>query len=197
MSKSSNSISGFSSSGMFFSFPACCKASSSSSSFSISRRGKIGSPFFTCSPFIISKVKASAHIGSANQSPSCFLILPEVVCMNGSMSTETIRMASARLWRTLSSLGLSFSSLASTHGMVSSMYLLALLTTVQMSSSAMLKANLSMLASTFEAAPIAMAFRSSSSGSVASVSAGTVPPLYFSIMETVRETRLPRSFARS
>ena len=55
--------------------------------------GEWGHPSFTCSPFITSKVKASAHTGSANQSPSCLLILPEVVCMNGSMSTETIRMA--------------------------------------------------------------------------------------------------------
>lgn len=51
--------------------------------------------------------------------------------------------------------------------------------------------------STLSAAPVATAFRSSSTGSVASVRSGTMLPLYFSIMETVLDTRLPKSLARS
>ena len=55
----------------------------SSSSFSMSSLGKIASPFFTCSPLIISNVRASSQATAAYHRPSCFLILSEVVCMNG------------------------------------------------------------------------------------------------------------------
>ena len=45
-------------------------------------------------------VKASSHATSAYHRPICFLMASEVVCMKGWISTEMIRMASARLWST-------------------------------------------------------------------------------------------------
>ena len=57
--------------------------SSSSNSFSISMRGKMALPFFTCSPCIMSNTKASSQTTSAYHSPSCLRISVVVVCMKG------------------------------------------------------------------------------------------------------------------
>ena len=181
---------------MFSASPAVLSFASSESSFSISSLGKMALPFFTCSPFIMSNANASSQTASEYHNPICFLISLEVVCINGSMRIDIILMASARLCITVSSSALRSGSFAKAHGIFSSIYLLARLTNIHISSKAMLNENLSICSSTLDAAPIATALRSSSVESDV-LAAGTYPPQYFSIMDTVLDTRLPRSLAKS
>ena len=103
---------------------------------------------------------------------------------------------SARLCITTSSLSLFASSFASTQGVVSSMYLFVLWTTFQISSRAMLNFHSFIASSTLSAHVVASSF-SSASGPSSFPAAGMMPPQYLSIIETVLETRFPRSFARS
>ena len=55
---------------------------------------------------------------------------------------------------------------------------------------------LSIFSSTLGTVAAAIALRSASKA-VSVLSAGSLPPKYFSIMPTVLETRLPKSFAKS
>ncbi len=68
--------------------------------------------------------------------------------------------------------------------------------TVHISSRAVLKLNLSISLSTLDAAAKTISL-SSLSGPSSFPAGGTIPSLYFSIIDTVLLTRFPRSFARS
>ena len=87
--------------------------------------------------------------------------------------------------------------MARTQGAFSSIYLLAREITLNTSERAFWKAYFSMASSYLSRREAAIA-RSSASFSLSSAwSAGSLSPQYFWAMATVRETRLPRSFARS
>ena len=105
-------------------------------------------------------------------------------------------MLSATLYRAFASSAFLSSSLHRIQGCVSSIYLFVRRTRFQISTRASLKNIFSIAFSTFSVVDRATAFRSSSKA-VAVRSAGSVPPKYLSIIPTVLETRLPRSFARS
>ena len=128
--------------------------------------------------------------------PSCCAILGVVLGKNGVSSTAATRSTSHRLYSTAARRGRLASSFASTQGAVSSMYLLARWMTLKISASAFGTCRTSMHAVTFAGRASTMAASSSSSGSALRW-AGRVPPKYFSIIATLRESRLPRSLARS
>ena len=109
-----------------------------------------------------------------------------------------MRMDSSRLYITRARRGpLASRSLASTQGLFSSIYLLARPMTAKTSIRAFWKAYFSIWASYFSRRPAPRAASSSSRGS-AVWAAGSLPPgKYLPTMDTVRETRLPRSLARS
>ncbi|MNP33245.1 hypothetical protein D3C76_1264700 [compost metagenome] len=88
------------------------------------------------------------------------------------------------------------SSLANIHGVVSSIYLLALPTSSQTSSKASGILRLSIALSTFIGVSNANLISSSSTSSL-SRGAGIIPPKYFSIIATVLDKRLPKSLQRS
>ena len=116
--------------------------------------------------------------------------------MKGVSSTDTMRSDSHRLYSTAARRGRFASSFASTHGAVSSIYLLARWMPLKISASACGSCRLSMHFVT----AAGMAFTScasSPSNSPAWRASGSVPPKYFSTMATVRDKRLPRSFAKS
>ena len=108
-----------------------------------------------------------------------------------------MRRLSARLYMTVASLSFFASSFASIHGAVTSMYLLQAPMRAHMDSSASGALNSVMYRSTFSGRPSARAIMGSSSSGTGRAGAGTTPPKYLSIMLIVRESRLPRSFARS
>ncbi len=116
--------------------------------------------------------------------------------MNGSSSPAPIEMPSTRLYRTVASLSFFASSFASTHGSVSSMYLLQRLNRLKISVSASATRSSAIFASTLSYVPVATAFRSSSTASAAPLSS-TTPPKYLLLMEIVLLTRFPSVFARS
>ena len=116
--------------------------------------------------------------------------------MNGSSSVAQMRIVSRRLYMTVARRALLASSFASAHGIVSSIYLLARWMHLKISSSAFWNWNFSICASTRSRRPETREIRLSSN-SPAARSAGRVPPKYFSTIAVVRETRFPRSFARS
>ena len=107
-----------------------------------------------------------------------------------------MRRHSSRLYRTLARRAFLLSSLASCQGAVSSMYLFARWMSLKTSSSARWSWNLSICCSYLSRLVRASSLSSSSRAS-ASRSVGRVPPKYFSTIAVVRETRLPKSFARS
>ena len=109
---------------------------------------------------------------------------------------DTTLRASARWCMQVFSESTWLSSFARTQGIFSSTYLLARLTRTHTSSSALLKENLSICALTLSAASRAI-FSKSASNSSLLAAAGITPPQYFSIIETVLETRFPKSFAKS
>src|SRR5690554_633234 len=109
---------------------------------------------------------------------------------------DTILRVSDRLYNTVSSLCVS-PSLANIQGIVSSTYLFVLLINFQTSSKALEKFSLSMYSSTFTATSTAWFFSELSKSSSSLVGGAIIPSLYFSTIETVLETRLPKSFARS
>ena len=86
--------------------------------------------------------------------------------------------------------------MASTQGAVSSIYLLARCTTSKMAMRAVGTSSASMAASTLAGSSLIRPSSSPSTGSATGVLV-TVPPKYFSHMATVRDSRLPRSLARS
>src|SRR5699024_2476956 len=89
-----------------------------------------------------------------------------------------------------------FSSLANIHGVVSSTYLLALLTNFQISSNALEKFSSSTYSSTSLAIFTPTSFKDSSISSSKLIS-GIIPLLYFSIIVTVLLNKFPKSFAKS
>ena len=131
-----------------------------------------------------------------SSAPICSHTFGMVLGMNGNRRPEHIRMLSSRLYSTAASLGIFSSLFARTHGAVSSIYLFARETTLNISSSALESCASSMSFETGSTSAAAIVRSSSSMGS-AFFSSGRVPPKYLSAIATVLETRLPRSFARS
>ncbi|MNI51848.1 hypothetical protein D3C73_1065920 [compost metagenome] len=115
---------------------------------------------------------------------------------NGDISTAINLKLSDKLYNTVPNLSFLLSSLANIHGVVSSIYLLALPTSSQTSSKASGILRLSMALSTFIGVSNANLISSSSTSSL-SRGAGIIPPKYFSIIATVLDKRLPKSLQRS
>jgi len=101
-----------------------------------------------------------------------------------------------RFQRTVSRRSFFASSFASTHGIVSSMYLLQRLKRLKISVIASATRSSSILSSTAFGVLSVTAFRSASTSSATPLSV-TVPPKYLFVMETVLLTRFPSVFARS
>ena len=115
-----------------------------------------------------------------------------------SSSDAQISTVSARLYKTSFKRSFCVSSLASAQGMVSSIYLFARRRSVNISVIASAIRSASAFASTFFTVSLASFLNSlSSSVSLLSGDFTTVPPKYFSIIATVRDTRLPKTLARS
>ena len=108
-----------------------------------------------------------------------------------------MRMVSSRLYSTFARRGLPSSLLASTQGAFSSIYLLAREMTLKTSARAFWKAYFSICSSYLSRREDTMAISSASFSSSAVCTTGRRSPKYFCAMATVRETRLPRSLARS
>ena len=118
--------------------------------------------------------------------------------MKGPISTAANRTHSARVSITFASRSFFSGSLPRTQGWVRSIYLLHSPMTFHTSARAWENCSLSICSSTsFGRAAQCSCRGVSSSASTASVQAGRMPSKYFSIIATVRLTRLPRSFARS
>ena len=179
-------------------FWAASRASSSASSFLASMRGKMFSPL--CSVQAAGSAPNAAALSQLRRllsvTPSWAKILSQAAGIKGCSSVAQMRSVSARLYSTRARRGRLASSLASTQGAVSSMYLLARAITANTSASAFWKAYFSIWASYLPRRPFAMASSSASSGPSA-CSAGSVPPKYLSAMAVVRDSRLPKSLARS
>ena len=90
----------------------------------MSRRGKIGVPFETTVTFSGNPESSIFSRSNVTGKPSCSIIAFEVVIMNGWMRWATTRRLAAKCAITDANCSLSPSSLASTHGAVSSIYLL-------------------------------------------------------------------------
>ena len=141
-------------------------------------------------------------------------IFSEVSGMTGAMRVATVRIPSNRLYITRSRRGRLASSLASVQGVVSSIYLLQ----CEMSSQISLRAAANLYSSMRAWVLVVVSAMRVKSGRSCSglqdLSAfacegvqlshlrdgwlhETVPEKYFSVMAVVRETRLPRSLARS
>ena len=114
--------------------------------------------------------------------------------INGEVKIQITLIASIKLYKTV--FNLSGSSLIKIQGVVSSMYLLALLTTFQISSSAFEKSSSSNNSSTFPWHPSTTDIKLLSI-SLLSFGCGITPSKYFSTIETDLLTRLPKSFTKS
>ncbi len=123
-------------------------------------------------------------------------IFSQLSGMKGWSSVVQMRTVSSRLYITVARRVFFASSLASTQGAFSSIYLLARSSTLKISARAFWNWSFSISASYRSRRVAAMVF-SSQSSSLSSRSVGSVPPKYFSTMAVVRLTRLPRQLARS
>ena len=111
--------------------------------------------------------------------------------------TATRRTHSARVYSTVARRGLRSSSRPRIQGWVTSMYLLQLPISFQISCRALENWKAFTCSSTRAGVASARSHRGRSMLSSTASIAVMEPPKYFSIMATVRETRLPRSLARS
>ena len=207
--KSSKVISSFASMSMtgsssFFSsagapFAAVCAARISSAFFRTSSRSFLANRISGFSVTFVpdtylSKVSNSSI--SRRGAFSCAAILSAVSGINGASRLAPIMMLSVRLYITSARRGFVSSLFARVQGIVSSIYLLQRLNRVKISVRASATRSLSIFSAVFFTAPSTTAFRSSSTGSVTPL-ASTTPPKYLLLMEIVRFTRLPSTFARS
>ena len=184
---------------------SCCAVSASgvginsfnaAISFSTSMRGKSVSPFVTVQPAGNLPYSARAYVQSSGERPSCAWIFGAVSGINGVRRIDTSRSASHKWSITLAKRACFVSSLPSAHGIVSSMYLFVRAMNFQSSSSVRLNWYLSIASSHFCRSARPISSRGASSGP-ASCSCGMWPPKYFCTIAVVRESRLPRSLARS
>ena len=170
-------------------------SSSSASVLSRSRRGKSVSPLWTrISPRSVPKAVSSQPRQSC--APICPSALSQLSGMKGVRQIRQMRSDSTRLYMTSARRGAFASSFARTQGIVSSMYLFARWMQRKTSSSARCGWRASICAAYFSGRARSMTLSSSSIGS-ALRAAGRTPPKYFSTIAVVRDTRLPRSLARS
>ena len=121
---------------------------------------------------------------------------PAAPVRKGFNKIAQMRTVSARLYKTEPRRSRLFSSFARIQGAVSSIYLFARDTTAKISESASGALSFSIAPFTFRNAPSA-AETSSPSTPSALPRSGKTPPKYCPIIAAVRETRFPRSFARS
>ena len=143
-----------------------------SSSFFWSTRAKSAPHSPTARPDAQKRNASSVSVvSSSGVKPNRAAILAALSGAIGVKSAQPMRTASARLAITDARRARSASDLASTQGVVSSMYLL------QWRNSEITSAQ--------------------ASASAVSPAAGTTPPKYWRIIAAVRETRLPRMLARS
>ena len=173
-----------------------------SSSFLTSMRGKRASPFCTLVPAgsLPKELRESQVLRASSLTPSCSKIRAGVLGMKGWISTATKRTHSARVSSTAASSSRFSGSRPRTQGWVRSMYLLHSPTTFQISARAWLNWSLSICSSTSLGSWTQCWRRETPVGSFSSMPlnpSGVTPSKYFSIMATVRDTRLPRSLARS
>ena len=141
------------------------KASSSANFSSTSILGNITSPLTTLSPATVplNSFKLSQVVTLVFNWAFIFTL---VSVKNGEIITETNLKVSNKLYKTVPSLSFFSSSLASIQGVVSSIYLLALLIKVHMLSNASGIFNASILASTFPGVDKAKFINSSSIASL-------------------------------
>jgi len=124
------------------------------------------------------------------------MIFSVVSGIYGSRSVAPIMMLSTRLYRTVLSLSFLSSSFASAQGIVSSIYLLHLLNSANISVIASATLSLSMHSATLYLQSMTTFFRSSSTGSVTFVLV-TMPPKYLLDIDMVLLTKFPSVFASS
>ena len=118
-------------------FFAALSASSSASSLAMSMRGKSVSPFCTVtSAGSTPQTAALSHVVCSAVAPICVKAFVQLSGMNGSRSVTVMRSVSSRLYSTVARRARLLSSLASTQGAVSSIYLLAREMTLNTSMSA-------------------------------------------------------------
>ena len=171
--------------------------SRASSSLAISSRGNRVSPLQTfTSAGSTPYSPALSQLWQLSPAPICRKAFSQLSGMKGVSRIRDTRSASSRLYITEASRAFLLSSLASTQGAVSSMYLLARWISLKISSRARCSWKASICFSYLARAERIISTSSSSMGS-ASRPVGRLPPKYFSTMAVVRDTRLPRSLARS
>ena len=116
-------------------FWASCMAFSCSRAFSVSTRGNRFSPLLTCaSAHRVPQTLALSQVRSSAAAPIFSKILPQVSGITGVSSVVQTRTVSSRLYSTVASRTRFVSSLPSTQGAVSSIYLLARSMTLNTSS---------------------------------------------------------------
>ena len=167
--------------------------SSSSSSLAMSMRGKSVSPFRTNRYTYRGSLPhspAASQLRSCAGTPSWSAALTVLSGMKGVSSWVQMRRASSRLYMTVARRARLASSLASSQGAVSSIYLFARETTLKTSSSAAWVLEGVHQLFVLCAQPPAMEFSSQSAPSV-SRSVGRAPSKYFITIATVRLSRLP------
>ena len=157
----------------------------------MSMRGKSVSPLRTVtSAGRLPHLAAASQVRSSAGTPICSKAFSQLSGMKGVSSWVQMRRASSRSYMTVARRAFFASSLASSQGAFSSIYLLAREMTLNTSSSAACVWKESISCSYLPRSSPAMVF-SSQSASVLSRSAGSVPSKYLSTIATVRESRLP------
>ena len=178
--------------------PCICALINSISS-SISKRGKIGSPFTTVVPAGIcpNSARLSHFLNASSVIFNCAKIFSGVCVKNGFNRIAIVATIQLRWAITLAKFSfVSASSFASTHGFVSSIYLLVRLTNCQTDDKSNREFHILHASSYF--LPFLIHLSNDVSNSVIEPSyAGISPSKYLSIIATVRFNKLPRSFAKS
>ena len=127
---------------------------------------------------------------------NCFTIFSAVSGRKLCSKLAPTVMDSVRLYSTSARRSWSASSFASTHGVVSSMYLLQRRNRSNTAVIASATRSLSIFSCTLSLVPVTTAFKSSSTSSAAPVFL-TTPSKYLLLMEIVLFTRFPKILARS
>ena len=170
-------------------------ASNSSKVLATSILGNKASPFLTSVPGVVPS-------NPDNESQvvvvifNWVFIFSLVLGKNADNNTDANLKLSAKLYKTVPNLSFFSSSLANIQGVVSSIYLLALPISANISSKASGILKLSIAFVTLTGVSKAKLINSLSISSLA-VGAGITPPKYFSIIATVLDNKLPRSLQRS
>src|SRR5699024_5492379 len=116
--------------------------------------------------------------------------------INGINAIALKRILSIKLYKTVAKRSFLLSSLANAHGIVSSIYLLVLLSNVKIASNASDDLKSSILFITFFGISNAVLINSSSTGSY-TFGLLTIPSKYLLDIEIVLFTKLPNTFAKS